>query len=79
MIEAVSQDGYCGVALGQCLTVGIDVDTIGQSTDNQHFWAMSTQVADETTYQVYTILRTLTGTNDADYLGLVQVGITFII
>ena len=79
LIESVSQDTHCWIAIGQCLTMGMDIDTISQTTDNQYLRTITVQILDEMANQVLSIGGAMTGANDTDDSRLVQIGITFII
>ena len=79
LVQSMGQHPHCLIAIGQGLTMGIDIHTISQTTDYQHIGAMAFQVADEMAYQVLSIDCHLSRPHDTHYLRLVQVAIAFII
>ena len=79
LVQPVGQHAYCRITVCQCLTMRMYIHAVRQSTDNQHLRTQLVQVSDKATYQVLSVGRHLPRTYDADYLGLVQVSITFII
>ena len=44
LVESVSQDAYCRITIGKCLAMGIDINTVCQTTDHQHLRAMTVQI-----------------------------------
>ena len=75
----MGQNANRGVTIFQSLAMGIDIYTISQSTHNQHLRTIGLQVCNKTTNQILSVSGDSTCTNDADDLGLIQIGITFII
>ena len=79
LVQPVSQDAHRRIAIGQCLPMGTDIDSIGQSADDEHLRTAVSQIGNEAPDQILPVTRHPTGTDDADDPGLIQVGITFII
>ena len=79
LIQTMRQHTYGLIALCQCFTVGIDIYSVGQATDNEKSRAIGTQIANQTTDQVLAVLSNPPCSDNTDNLCLVQVTITFII
>ena len=79
LIETVGQYRHRRIAVGECLTMGTDIDTVGQTADDEYRWAQRPQISDETADQVLSVGGHPTGSDDADDLLLVQIGIAGIV
>ena len=73
-IQSVCQYTNRLVAIFQCLLMRSDIDTIRQSADDQHLWAICSQLTDQPTDKVLSIRRTMTSTDNRYDLRLIQVG-----
>ena len=79
LVESVCQNSYCLIAVCQGFPMGIDVNSISQSADNQNVVAMTFQVADKTPNEVLSISSNVARSHNTHNLHLVQVAITYII
>ena len=79
LIQSMRQHTHRIITICQSLTVGMDIDTVGQAADDKHLRTSLSQVCDEAVDEVLSVLRTLPCAHNADNLGQIQVGITFII
>ena len=48
LIQSMRQHTYRIITVGQSLTVGMDIDTVGQAADDEHLWTSLPQICDET-------------------------------
>ena len=75
----MSQHADSLIALLQRLTMGCDINAIGQSADDEHTGALLAQISNEVTDEVLPVTGAVAGANDIDDTTLVEVGGTHVI
>ena len=74
LVESVSQHAHGLVAVGQRLPVGINIDAVGQTADDEHLGTLLTEVGNEAPYEVLPVDGAVAGADDVDDTALVEVG-----
>jgi hypothetical protein len=78
LVESVGKDTNGGITALKGITVGTYINSIGKTADNQYLWTILTEIGQESSYKVLTILGALSCADDIYYLRLIKVCITFI-
>ena len=70
----VSQHAHGLVALLQGIAVGVDIDAVGQTANDEHLGAQRLQIFNEPTHEIVAIGRAVACAYDADDALLVEIG-----
>lgn len=72
-VEAVSQYAHRRQAVVERLSVGVDVNAVGQSADDERVGTEPLQVGHETADEILSVGRAVAGAHDADHVACVEV------
>ena len=74
VVKSVGQYAHRVVANAECCPVGTDVDTVGQSADDEYLGAKLVQARHETTDEILAVGGAMARAHDVDDASPVQVG-----
>ena len=78
-VQPVGQHADGLIADGQCLTMGADVDAVGQSANDEHLGAQLLQVCQKTSNEVTAVNSATAGAHQVDDMMLIQVSIAYVV